>query len=118
MHKDNPMAATSETIGAVTVLMVPGEFLDAHTVNEFKRTTTPLLQTSARIVLDMRHVRFVDSAGLGAILSCLRQLHATGGQLKLCGLLKPVRALFELVRLHRIIEIYNTQEEALKAFQA
>lgn len=111
------MEATVENIGAVTVVMAPGEFLDAHTANEFKPMMAPLLQASAKIVLDMSHVRFVDSAGLGTILSCLRQLHATGGQLKMCGLLKPVRALFELVRMHRIIEIYNTQEEAVKAFQ-
>jgi anti-sigma B factor antagonist len=30
---------------------------------------------------------------------------------------KPVRALFELVRMHRVFDIYNTREEALKAYQ-
>jgi anti-sigma B factor antagonist len=40
------------------------------------------------------------------------------GQLLLCGMTKPVRALFELVRMHRIFSIYNSQEEALVELKA
>jgi anti-sigma B factor antagonist len=65
----------------------------------------------------MSELKFVDSSGLGAILSCLRQQNASGGELKLCGMLKPVRALFELVRMHRIFDMYNTREEAIMAFR-
>ena len=59
-----------------------------------------------KVVFDLRELRFVDSSGLGAILSCLRQLNGKGGELKLCGMTKPVRALFELVRMHKIFDIY------------
>jgi anti-sigma B factor antagonist len=67
--------------------------------------------------VDLSHLRFVDSSGLGAMLSCLRQLNATGGDLKLCGMSKAVRAVFELVRMHRIFDIYDTRELAVSAFQ-
>jgi anti-sigma B factor antagonist len=67
------------------------------------------------VVFDLRELRFVDSSGLGAILSCLRQLNAKGGDLKLCEMTKPVRALFELVRMHKIFDIYVTKEQALRA---
>jgi len=67
-------------------------------------------------VLDLSRLRFVDSSGLGALLSCLRQLTGRGGDLRLSGMSKPVRALFELVRMHRIFDIYPTKEEAIKAF--
>ena len=40
------------------------------------------------------------------------------GDLKLCGMSKQVRALFELVRMHRIFDIYGTREEAVHAFTA
>ena len=65
----------------------------------------------------LSHLRFVDSSGLGAMLSCLRQLNATGGDLKLCGMSKAVRSVFELVRMHRIFDIYDTREQAVSAFQ-
>ena len=60
----------------------------------------------------------MDSSGCGAILSYLRQLNTVGGDLKLCCINKPVRALFQLVRMHRIFDILNTREEAVKAYQA
>jgi anti-sigma B factor antagonist len=43
---------------------------------------------------------------------------AAGGDLKLCQVSRPVRGVFELIRLHRICEIVGTREEALKAFGA
>jgi anti-sigma B factor antagonist len=51
------------------------------------------------------------------LLSCLRQLNGVGGDLKLCGTSKPVRALFELVRMHRVFELCNTSEDAVRAFE-
>jgi anti-anti-sigma factor len=86
-------------------------------VKEFKRGMTPVLEAHAQIVFDLSRLAFVDSSGLGAFLSCLRHVHAKGGDLKLCSLLPPVHTLFELVRMHRIFHIFDTQEAAIQAFQ-
>jgi len=112
------MDLTLETIGEVTVVILPGEQLDASNAKEFKRDMAPLLEPCGKVVFDLAQLRFVDSSGLGAILSSLRQLNARGGNLKLCGMSKPVRALFELVRMHKIFEIHGTKDEAIRAFQA
>ena len=85
--------------------------LDASNAGEFKRDIAPVLQANTKLVLDLSRLRFVDSSGLGAMLSCLRQLSAKSGDLKLCGMSKQVRGLFELVRMHRIFDIYGTQEK-------
>ncbi len=106
-----------EKMGEVTVVVLPGERLDASDATEFKRNIAPVLEGNSKVVFDMSQLRFVDSSGLGAILSCLRQLNANGGDLKLCGLSKPVRALFELVRMHKVFNIFNTKEEAVNALQ-
>jgi anti-sigma B factor antagonist len=50
------------------------------------------------------------------LLSCLRKLHSSGGELKLFGLTNQVRGLIKLVRMHRIFDIYNTREEACRVF--
>jgi anti-sigma B factor antagonist len=102
----------------VVVMAVPGPSLDASNSKKFKNEMVPVVQSTSRLVFDMSKVQFVDSSGLGALLSCLRQLNAHGGDMKVFGLSKPVRGLFELVRMHKVVEIHNTREEALSAFAA
>ena len=110
------MEIANDRIGDVAVAVVPVEELDASNAAEFKRDVAPLLEANPKLVRDLSRLRFVDSSGLGAFISCLRKLNANGGDLKLCGMSKQVRALFELVRMHRIFDIYNTKQEAVRAF--
>ncbi len=111
------MEIAVDQIGSIAVATVPEDELDASNAGEFKRDIAPVLQANTRLVLDLSRLRFVDSSGLGAMLSCLRQLSAKNGDLKLCGMSKQVRGLFELVRMHRIFDIYGTKEEAIHAFE-
>ena len=111
------MEIAVDKIGSIGVATVPVDELDASNAGEFKRDIAPVLEDNTRLVLDLSRLRFVDSSGLGAMLSCLRQLGAKGGDLKLCGMSKQVRGLFELVRMHRIFDIYGTKEEAVHAFK-
>lgn len=110
------MQLSAETIGDVVMVTVHGDHLDASVTDQFKRDIGPLIDGHTKVILDMSELRFVDSAGIGAILSALRRLSAADGDLKLCGVTKPVRASFEIARMHRIIDILDTREEALTAF--
>ena len=112
------MQPAVEKVGDVTVVAVNVEQLDASNAEDFCRDMAPVLQESRKLVLDLGRVQFVDSRGCGAILSCLKHVAASGGDLKLCGVSKPVRTTFELIRLHRICEICGSREEALRAFDA
>ena len=111
------MEITVDKIGDVGVVGVPLEELDASNASELKRDIAEALHANTKMVLDLSRVQFMDSSGLGAMLSCLRQLTAKQGDLKLCGLSQQVRAAVELVRLHRIFAIYGGREEAVRAFQ-
>ena len=112
------MAITYDSVGDVTVAVVPMEELDASNAADFKRDVGPLLDATSKLVLDLSRLRFVDSSGLGAFISCLRKLNAKGGDMKLCAMSKQVRAVFELVRMHRIFDICATREEAVRMFSA
>ncbi len=68
------------------------------------------------MVLDMGRLRFVDSSGIGAILSCTKALSAVKGSLKLCSVTDPVQNLFQLIHMDRILEVYPTREEAIGSF--
>ena len=101
----------------IVILEVPGPSLSNSNSKRFKDEMAPVIQMNQNLIFDMRGVQLVDSAGLGAILSCLRRLNANGADVKVFGLSKAVRALFELVRMHKLVEIHNTKEEAVSASQ-
>jgi anti-sigma B factor antagonist len=111
------MQLACEKVGDVSVCAVPVEELDASNAGEFKRDIAPWLETNTKVVLDLSRLRFVDSSGLGAFISCLRKLNGKGGDLKLSGMSKQVRGVFELVRMHRVFEILPTKEDAVRAFE-
>lgn len=111
------MNMTVEKIGEVAVVVLPGKDLDAANTEQFKAAIAPVLKAHSKMVFDLGQVRFIDSSGLGAFLSCLRQLSTKGGELKLCGMSRQVYQTFELVRMHRIFDIYSTRNEAVKAFR-
>ena len=106
-----------EQSGRVAIVTLPIDELDASNAADLKRDAAPLLEKHTHLVFDLSHLRFVDSSGLGAFLSCLRKVNAKGGDLKLCGMSKHVRSVFELVRMHRIFEICETRESAVAAFE-
>ena len=110
------MQFETEKIGDVAVVTVQTDVVDAGNAKEFRSGISPVLEKERNVVFDMRLVNFLDSSGCGTILSCLRQLNNAGGDLKMFGLQNEVRTLFELIRMHRIIEIFNTKEEAVKSF--
>lgn len=111
------MDISLETIGDVAVASVSIEELDAGNAAEFKRDMAPILEAHAKVVLDLGGLHFIDSSGLGCFLSCLRKVTAKGGDLKLCRLSPQVRTVVELVRMHRMLDIFATREKAVCAFK-
>jgi anti-sigma B factor antagonist len=112
------MGLKTEKANDVTVVSFEEENLDASNVRDFKCDIGPILQETEKLVVDMSALRFVDSSGLGALLSCLRQLTSKGGKLVVSSLAKPVRTLFELVRLERVFDIAPNKEEAVARLSA
>lgn len=100
----------------VLVLELREDNLDASNVREFRDAAQSLMQDRTRVVLDMAGVKFVDSSGLGALISCLRQANGRKGDFRLCEMSRTVRALFELMRMHRVFNIHDTRVDAVGSF--
>jgi anti-sigma B factor antagonist len=100
----------------VLLIELNEENLDASNAREFRDAVQLMMRDRTRVVLDMTGVRFVDSSGLGALISCLRLLNGRAGDFKLCAMSKPVRALFELMRIDRVFNIHTTRDEAVRSF--
>lgn len=104
----------TEASETAAIVSFPVDNLDAGNVKAFRDAIQEVTGSREIVLLDMSPLNFVDSSGLGALLSCLRTMNAKNGQLRLFGMTKPVKALFELVRMHRIFTIYNSREEAME----
>ncbi len=103
-------------VGSVTIMELPGRALDANNSRDFKAAANDLLKPGAKLVIDMGNLELVDSTGLGALVACLRHARGNQGEIKLCRLSKPVRSLFELVRMHRVCDIYSNAEDGQKSY--
>jgi anti-sigma B factor antagonist len=103
---------------SVSVVELQSKALDASNSAAFKESLREVIAGQPQLVLDLTQVGFVDSSGLGAILSALRQANAAGGDIKLARLNRPVRVVVELTRMHRIFEIFESVDAAVSAFDA
>lgn len=107
------MSAVLESTRNVTVVVVPGDSLVASNVARFKDEMESVLRESKNVVVDLHQVHFIDSSGCGALLNVLKQFRAVGGRLSACHITRTVRALFELIRMSRVMSIFPSCEEAI-----
>ncbi len=66
-----------------------------------------------RVIVDMTEVTFMDSSGLAVLVGALKRSRVNNSELKIAGLTKDVRAIFEICRLETIFQIFDTTDEAL-----
>jgi len=106
---------TEEQVGHTLVIRLQGR-LDARAVEEIKAEFQEV--TNSHVLLNLADVSFIDSSGLGLVVSTFRRIRENEGDLSLCALSPQVRTIFELTRLHRVFDIYATEELALAAASA
>lgn len=69
-----------------------------------------------RVLIDFSDGGYIDSSGLGALVSLNKRLREQGGELRLAGLNDDLRTLFELTRLDTLFHLYGTRTDALVGF--
>ena len=98
--------------GGTPVLKVRGR-LDAASVPVFKQHCLEHLTTDICLVIDCSDLTFVDSSGLGSLVAVLRTFNKQSATIRLAGILPEVRSIFELTRLNKVFDIFNSVEDAL-----
>jgi anti-sigma B factor antagonist len=110
------MEIISEPIGNVMVLNIEGR-LDASNSSELKTKISSLVDENHKsILIDMSGVDFVDSSGLGSLVTCLRLVAQAEGKFKIACLQANPKNLFETTRLNRVFELFDDRNSALKTF--
>jgi anti-sigma B factor antagonist len=106
-----------ETINDITIVTPPEMDLDASNADEFKRDITPVIEGQPKVLLNIETIGFMDSAGLGAMLSAYKKVIAGKGAFKIFGVREEVKSLFDLVRIQRLFEVYDDRESAIRSFK-
>ncbi len=81
---------------------------------EFKSAILAEVESGARlVVVDFSRSAYIDSSGLGALVSLGKRIREAGGELRLAGLNEDLRTLFELTRLDALFPLFVSREDAL-----
>jgi anti-sigma B factor antagonist len=102
--------------GRALELAINETIIDAANAEAFRDAVRPLLAEHRDLVLDLSRVEFIDSSGLGALIFCLRRATKQGGSFVLHSLQRPVEAMFELVRMHRLFTVYSDRATAADVY--
>ena len=110
------MSIRSTRDGEKVVIDVEGQLI-AGNRQQLKDAVVPEIDRGARhFVIDFADTGYIDSAGLGVLVSLSKKIREQGGDLRLCGLNEDLQTLFELTKLDTLFAITKTSEEALAAF--
>lgn len=100
----------------VVVIGVDGQLIVSNR-HELKERVAEAVDFGARKVLvDFTATGYIDSSGLGALVSLAKKLREAGGELRLAGLNEDLRTLFELTKLDTLFDISASADEALRGF--
>jgi len=100
----------------ITVVQVDGQLIVGNR-HELKDLIHAALERGdRRLLIDFSRTGYIDSSGLGALVSISKRVREAGGELKLSGLNDDLRSLFELTKLDTLFAITDTPEQALTSF--
>jgi anti-anti-sigma factor len=95
----------------VNVLPLSG-VIDGARGDELRREVRDIMTNGSDIVLiDLQEVKFIDSSGLGALVSAMKVVRNSGGKLYVCSMNDQVKMLFELTKMDRIFQKFVDREE-------
>ena len=107
-----------ERVGDVNVIRVREKKLTSHEAPEMKTAFLGfVLEEDEKFLLNLGDVENMDSTGLGSFLFGVRQAEDRGKDLRFCEVRDKIKFLIRIAHLEQVIDVYETEEEALEDFQ-
>jgi anti-sigma B factor antagonist len=109
------MSFSLDRTGSTLIVDFEGQLVVTNR-QEFKQAVLDAIEEGARlVVVDFTRTGYIDSSGLGALVSLAKRVRDLQGDLRLAGLNTDLRALFELTRLDALFPLHATRGDALAA---
>jgi anti-sigma B factor antagonist len=104
--------------GEVMVLELGGKIMGGPDHDKFKAEISEVLEKDFKnVVLDFSGVPWINSTGLGIIISGFHSIKTAGGVMKVCSVKERVLSIFYISQLENIFEVFETRDEAVSSFQ-
>jgi len=108
---------STRTVGRVVIVDTIGELRLGEGTDILRSVVRELIDQGYRsILLNLRDVRHIDSAGVGELMSCYTSVRNQGGQLKLMKLSNNVHNLLQITKLYTIFEVEDDEPTAVASF--
>jgi anti-sigma B factor antagonist len=102
--------------GDVTLIEVEGQLIVGNRQELKQQVLEQLEDGDQKFVIDFANTGYIDSSGLGVLVSLSKKIREQGGELRLSSLNDDLRTLFELTKLDTLFRITDNKEQALEGF--
>lgn len=102
--------------GDVTVVDVDGQLIVGNRQELKQQVLDELEKGERKFLIDFTNTGYIDSSGLGVLVSLSKKIREQGGEMRLASLNSDLRVLFELTKLDTLFRIADSREEGLQGF--
>ena len=112
------MKIKNQAEGDIMVLSLSGKIMGGPDHEKFHAEIKTLIAEGfVDVLLNMAKVNWINSTGLGVLVSAFHTLKKNGGQLKICEVSERIDNILNVTQLKLVFETYETQEQALASFE-
>lgn len=107
----------SREVGKVTILDIRGRITLGDEIGQLRDAVRNLVsQEKKKIILNLEHVDYIDSSGVGELVGCFTSVRNAGGELKLLNLTQKVQDVLHVTKLYTVFDIKDDEFHAVKSF--
>jgi anti-sigma B factor antagonist len=111
------MKTEIRTVGDVRILDCSGKITLGEGTMSIRNTVRDILQSGSKnIILNLSDINYIDSSGVGELVSTYTTVVNNGGRLKLLNLTKKIRELLTITKLLTVFETHDNEKTALASF--
>jgi anti-sigma B factor antagonist len=108
---------TTRKIGDVTVIDAVGRITLGEGSSSFRDTIRDLAKQGERkLLLNLAEVTYIDSSGIGELVSAYTTVTNQRGQLKLLHLTKRIKELLQITKLYTVFDVFDSETTAVRSF--
>jgi anti-anti-sigma factor len=113
-----PLKINSRQLEGIAVVDCAGRIVFGDEASQLRETVKKEIAENSRIVLNLGEVTYIDSGGIGTLVSLFTTARNAGGDIKLANLTKRVKDLLQITKLITVFESYDDVQKAVNAFSA
>lgn len=111
------MKFNTQVVNDVLVITIEGEIMGGNEEDNFRKVIYQAIENDqVNFVLDLATAKWMNSSGLGMLITALTTVRSSGGDLKLANVSERVKRPIEITKLDTVFSFYNSVAEALKSF--